>query len=298
MAAGDVAKQLADFPDIVKVREALAPYTNLKVGGPAEVLVQPRTADELAAVVRRCSERSLAFRVLGGGCNILVRDEGVKGVVVRLSEPAFTEVSVQGQRVRAGSGASLRALISASARRGLAGLETLVGTPGTVGGALRHNAGDGSGEIGQFVRQVQVLDSAGNIIDRAQDELQFSYRSSNLDDAVILAGEFELERDTEPAILKRMRKAWIQRKASQPFSFQSCARIFKNPPGLVAAALIEQAELAGTRVGGAAVSDRDPNFIVTDPGAAARDVLRLIELVKSRVQERFHVELELEISVW
>src|SRR5262245_60010769 len=126
MAAGDVAKQLADFPDIIKVREALAPYTNLKVGGPAEVLVQPRTADELAAVVRRCSERSLAFHVLGGGCNILVRDEGVKGVVVRLSEPAFTAVSVQGQRVRGGGGASLRALISASARHGLAGLETLV----------------------------------------------------------------------------------------------------------------------------------------------------------------------------
>ncbi|HMF17984.1 MAG TPA: UDP-N-acetylmuramate dehydrogenase [Gemmataceae bacterium] len=296
--AADVVQQLADFPDLVKVREALAPYTNLKIGGPAEVLMQPRTQDELAAVVRRCAQRSLPFRILGGGCNILVRDEGVKGIVLRLSEPAFTEVTVHGQRVRAGSGASLRSVISASARHGLAGLETLVGIPGTVGGALRHNAGDGSGEIGQFVQQVEVLDSAGNVLVRPRDELQFGYRSSNLDDPVILAGEFELERDIESAILKRMRKAWIQRKASQPFSFQASGRIFKNPPGLVAAALIEQAEVAGTRVGGAAVSDRDPNYIVADPGTTARDVLRLIDLVKSRVQERFHVELELEISVW
>jgi len=296
--AADVVQQFADFPDLIKVREALAPYTNLKIGGPAEILVQPRTQDELAVVVRRCSERSLPFRILGGGCNILVRDEGVKGIVLRLSEPAFTGVTVQGQRVRAGSGAALRSVISASARHGLAGLETLVGIPGTVGGALRHNAGDGSGEIGQFVQQVDVLDSGGNILLRPRDELQFGYRSSNLDDPVILAGEFELERDIESAILKRMRKAWIQRKASQPFSFQASGRIFKNPPGLIATALIEQAELAGTRVGGAAVSDRDPNYIVADPGTTARDVLRLIDLVKSRVQERFHVELELEISVW
>jgi UDP-N-acetylmuramate dehydrogenase len=298
MAAGDVAQQLADFPDIIKVREALAPYTNLKVGGPAEVLAGPRSLDELTAIVRRCSQRSLPLRVLGGGCNILVRDEGVKGVVVRLSEPAFTQVSVQGQKVRAGSGASLRSLISETARHGLAGLETLVGIPGTVGGALRHNAGDGSGEIGQFVRRVEVLDAAGKVQVREQDELQFGYRSSNLDDPVLLAGEFELERDSESAIVKCMRKAWIVRKASQPFSFQAAGRIFKNPPGLVAAALIEQAELAGTHVGGAAVSDRDPNYIVADPGTSARDVLRLIDLVKSRVQERFQVELELEISVW
>jgi UDP-N-acetylmuramate dehydrogenase len=113
-----------------------------------------------------------------------------------------------------------------------------------------------------------------------------------------LSAEFELEPDAPGDIVKRMRKAWIQRKASQPFSFQAAARIFKDPRGLSAAALIEQAGLAGTRVGGAEVSDRDANFFVADPGTSARDVLRLIDLVRSRVQERFHVELELEISVW
>jgi UDP-N-acetylmuramate dehydrogenase len=291
-------QQLEEFAEFTKTKELLAPYTTLKVGGPAEALVQPRSLAELSSVVRRCFEKSIALRVLGGGGNILVRDEGVKGVVLRLSEPAFTQITVEGKRVRARSGASLRALISEAARHSLSGLEALVATRGTVGGALRNNAGDGAGEIGQFVCQVEVLDSAGNIQVRERDELRFEYRSSSLDDPVLLAGEFELEADSAATIVKRMRRAWIQRKANQPFSFQAAARIFKDPAGLSAAAMIEQAGLAGTRVGGAEVSDRDANCIIADQGTAARDVLRLIELVKSRVQERFHVELELEISVW
>jgi UDP-N-acetylmuramate dehydrogenase len=291
-------RQLGDFAEIVKVNEPLAPYTKLKVGGAAEALVQPRALAELGGVVRRCFERTVPLRVLGGGGNILVRDEGVKGAVLRLSEPAFTQITVLGKRVRAGSGASLRAVISEAARHGLSGLETLVATPGTVGGAMRQNSGDGSGEIGQFVRQVEVLDRGGNVQVRERDELRFDYRSSNLDDPVLLTGEFELEPDTAAAIVKRMRKAWIQRKASQPFSFQAAARIFKDPTGLSAAGLIEQAGLAGTRVGGAEVSDRDANYIVADPGTSARDILRLIDLIRSRVQERVHTELELEISVW
>jgi UDP-N-acetylmuramate dehydrogenase len=240
----------------------------------------------------------LPLRVLGGGCNILVRDEGVKGVVLRLGEPAFTRVTVKGKCVHAGSGATLRALISEAGRHGLAGLETLVGTPGTVGGALRHTAGDRSDEIALAVRVVEVMDAAGQIRSRERDDLQFSYRNSNLDDPVVLAGEFELEPDSETAIVKRMRKAWIQRKSRQPFSFQAAGRIFRNPRGLSAATLIEQAGMVGTRVGGAVVSDRDANFIVAEQNASGRDILRLIELVRARVQEHFQVELELEISIW
>jgi len=291
-------RQLEDFAEFTKFKEPLAPYTVLKVGGPAEALVQPRSLTELSAVVRRCFETSVPLRVLGGGGNILVGDEGVKGAVIRLNEPAFTEITVKGKHARAGSGAALRALISEAARHSLSGLETLVATLGTVGGALRNNAGDGSGEIGQFVRRVEVLDGGGNVQVRERDELRFDYRASNLDDPVLLAGEFELEPDVTATIVKRMRKAWIQRKASQPFSFQAAARIFKDPRGLSAAAMIEQAGLAATRVGGAEISDRDANYIIADPGAAARDILRLIDLIRSRVQERFHVELELEISVW
>jgi UDP-N-acetylmuramate dehydrogenase len=289
---------LEEFADIVKRNEPLSPYTYFKLGGPAEMLVQPRSGEELAAVVRRCAEKRLPLRLLGGGSNLLVRDEGVRGVVLRLSAPVFNDIKVEGKRVQAGAGAVLSALISQAARHGLGGLETLIGIPGTVGGALRTNAGDRSGEIGHYVSRVEVLDSHGTLQVRERDEIRFAHRWTNLDDPVLLTAEFDLEHDDPNAIVKRMRKAWIQRKSSQPLSFQAAGRIFKNPRGLSAAALIEQAALAGTRVGGAEVSERHANFIVAQPGATARDVLRLIDLIRSRVQERFHVELELEVSVW
>ena len=289
---------LGDFPDIVKPNERLAPYMHLRLGGPAEFLVQPRSREELSAVVRRCFQERLPLRILGGGCNVLVRDEGVKGIVLRLNEPAFTQVSVEGNQVKGGTGAAVSALISQAARHGLAGLEILVGIPGTVGGALRCNAGDRAGDISQFVRQVEVLDSRGDVQVRERDELRFGYHSSNLDDPVILTAEFRLESDVPDAIVKRMRRAWIQRKASQPLSYQPACRVFRNPRALSAAALIEQAGLARTRVGGAEVSERDSNHIVIHPEASTRDVLRLIDLMRSRVQERFNVELELEVTVW
>jgi len=289
---------LEDFADIVKQNEPLGPYTYFKLGGPAEALVQPRNRAELAAVIQRCHQERIPLRVIGGGSNVLVREEGVKGVVLRLSGPAFTEVTVEGRRMRAGGGAGLSTLISQAARHNLAGLETLVGIPGTVGGALRGNAGDRSGEIGQYVHRVEVMDERGQPEMRERDELRFAYRWSNLDEPVLLAAEFELETDDADAIVKRMRKTWIQRKASQPFSFQAAGRIFKNPRGLSAASLIEQAGLAKTRVGGAEVSDRNANFIIAHAGATPRDVLRLIDLVKARVREKFTVDLELEMAVW
>jgi UDP-N-acetylmuramate dehydrogenase len=292
------AQVLQDFADIVKPNEPLAPYTFLKVGGPAEVLAQPRSQEELAALIRQCTSAKVPFRVLGGGCNIVVRDEGVPGVVLRLSEPAFTHISVQGKRIRAGAGAAIASFISAAARQGLAGMEALVGIPGTIGGALRCNAGDRSEEIGQYVRSVEVLDESGQVQVRERDELRFAYAWSNLDDPVLLAADFDLEADQVDRIIKRLRKAWILRKASQPLTFQAAARIFKNPRGQSAAALLGQAGLAGTRVGGAEVSDRDANFIVAQPGTSARDILRLIDMMRSRVREHTGVELELEISVW
>lgn len=289
---------LDEFADIVKQNEPLAPYLYLKLGGPAEMLVQPRSREELSRFVRRCYQEGIPLRVLGSGCNLLVRDEGVRGAVLRLSEPAFTHIRVEGNRVQAGTGAAVSTLISQASRHGLAGFETLVGIPGSVGGALRCNAGDRYGDIGQFVRQVEVLDSGGNVQTRERDELRFGERASNLDDPVLLSALFQLESDSADAIVKRMRKAWIARKASQPLSFQAAARIFKNPRGLRAAALIEQTGLARTRVGGVEVSDRDANYFIVHPGASSRDVLRLIDLVRSRVHERFNVTLEQEITIW
>lgn len=289
---------LDDFAAITRPKEPLAPYTYLKVGGPAERLVQPRTREELAAVVRICRQNNVPLRVLGGGCKVLVRDQGVPGVVLRLTGPAFTGISIEGRGVRAGAGAPLSALISEAALHGLAGPEMLVGIPGTVGGAVRCNAGDRSGEIGELIRAVEVVDAQGQIQFRDRDDLRFAAGWSNLDEPVLLSAEFELEVDQPDAIVKRMRKAWIHRKAGQPLSFQAAGRIFKNPRGFSAAALIEQAGLARTKVGGAEISERDANCIMAHPGASARDVLRLIDLVRSRVRERFNVDLELDIAIW
>jgi len=296
MAPGTAMTELQEFAEFVKPNERLAPYTHLKLGGPAEALVQPRTVAELCAVVRRCADKRLPLHLLGGGCNVLAKDEGVRGVVLRLKEPAFTQVTVEGRRVRAGCGAALSALISHAARQALAGLEGLVGTPGTVGGALRQSAGDRSGEIGQSLRRAEVVDPSGQVQTRDRDELVDA--TNSVDDPVLLAADFELDSDAPEAIVKRMRKAWIQRKRNQPFSFQAACRVFKNPRGLTAAALIAQAGLAATKVGGAEVSDRDANYIIAHPGASSRDVLRLIDLVRSRVLERFNADLELELAVW
>jgi UDP-N-acetylmuramate dehydrogenase len=298
MASTNVLAELKGFADFIQTNASLAPFTQLKMGGPAEVLILPRSLDELAAVLKRCFDRQLRFRILGSGGNVLVHDEGVKGIILRLAAPAFTQIATSGSRLIAGCGATLAAVIAHATHHGLAGLETLVGLPGTIGGALLLNAGDRTSDIGQFVRRVEVLDNQALVQMREHDELRFTSTGTILDDPVLLSAEFDLEPERPESIVKRLRKSWIQFKATQPFSYQSAARIFKNPPGLNASALIEQTGLIGTKVGAATVSDRNANYIVVEPAAVARDVLRLIDLVRTRVQERFHLELELAISVW
>jgi len=289
---------LEKFPEITQVDQPLAPLTWLKVGGLAQYVVQPRDADELEAVVRYCHEEGIPIRLLGGGSNVLVRDEGVSGAVLRLTSPAFGDVTVNGTRAHAGCGALLSHLISETVRHGLAGLETLVGIPGTVGGALRGNAGGRSGDIGQFVCGVTVLTGRGERFVRREDELSFAYRSSSINELVIISGEFQLHEDSPDEITRRMRKLWIMKKATQPLGSQSAGCIFKNPRGLSAGALLEQAGLKGTRIGGAEISDRHANFLVTHPEATSDDAVRLIDLAQSRVSDQFGVDLELEIQIW
>jgi UDP-N-acetylmuramate dehydrogenase len=298
MPTTNTLTQLQDFAAITRTQEPLAPFTALKIGGPAEAFIEPRTVSELASVVQRCVARHVPYRVLGAGGGLLVRDEGVRGVVLRLSAKEFTEVSVDGRRLRAGCGTPLSSAIAEAARYNLAGLESLVGLTGTIGGALRINAGDRTAEIGQFVRQCRVLDSLGQEQVRERDELHFEAGRSGIDEPVLVAADFELEPDAPATVRKRLLKAWIQHKANQPFSYQASARLFRNPPGLSAAALIEQAGLGGTRVGGAQVNDRNANYVVVDSGTQASDVLKLIELIQDRVQERFRTDLELVLSVW
>lgn len=286
------------FEHIVKRAEPLAPHTWFHLGGPAEYFADPNTIDELRALVRRAREENIVVRILGGGSNILVRDEGVSGLVVRMAAPAFSDISLAGHVLSAGGGAKLGQAISTSVREGLAGLEALVGIPGTIGGALHGNAGSRGGDIGQWTCQATVMTRAGEIIERSREELVFAYRESSLDELVILGAKFELEKDDPEELTKRMQKQWIVKKAGQPLGHQSAGCIFKNPRGMSAGMLIEQAGLKNLRLGQAEVSERHANFIVAHPGATSQDVLGLIEQVRDRVMERLGIDLETEIEIW
>lgn len=289
---------LDDFSDIMRRNEPLAPYTWLKIGGPAQYFFEPHTQEQLAAVVKYCSENEIPVRILGSGSNLLVRDEGVSGAVIKLSDGIFSRISIDGTKVTAGAGALLSHLISRTIAAGLAGLEVLSGIPGTVGGALRGNAGGRNGEISEFVKSVTVLTNRGEIHVREAADLHFEYRHSNLDDMVILSCELELHEDDPDEITKRLRKLWISKKASQPLTEQSAGCIFKNPRGMSAGALIEQSGLKDTRIGDCAVSDRHANFIVTYENATSKDALSLIDLIKAKVAAQHSVDLEVEIKIW
>jgi UDP-N-acetylmuramate dehydrogenase len=286
------------FAAITQAGQPLAPFTHLRIGGPAEFLVTPRTRDELARVVAACVAEKLPLRVLGVGTNLLVRDEGVSGVVIRMTAPEFTSVSVEGKTVNAGGGATLFSLISAAATAGLAGFETLVGITATVGGALRFNAGDRSGEIADHLVRVEVIDRTGKIVVRQRGDIRFGEHDSDLDDPVVLGVEFALESDDPDAIVKRMRRAFINRKAEQPLSHQAAVRVFRNPQGQSAAHLVERAGLVGSRVGAAQVSDRNANFIVAQPGTTAADVIALADKMRNAVRNALGVSLEQELKVW
>ena len=290
---------LADaFPEIARRDQPLAPFTHLRIGGRAEFLVQPRTADELRQVLHYCAGHAVPLRMLGGGYNLLVRDEPVPGAVVRLSGPAFETITVDGRTVRAAGGAALFDLIAASVRAGLSGLETLVGIRGSVGGSVRCNVGDRAGEIGASVRRVAVLGLDGTEQVRTRDELTFGDHTSDLDEPVILWVEFELERDDAAAVLKRMRRTWVLRKGAEPLSFQASVRMFRNPAGATAAALIERAGLAKTKAGNAEVSDRNGNYAIAHPGTTAKDLIRLLDVVRTRVKENSGITLQQELNVW
>ena len=212
--------------------------------------------------------------------------------------PEFSAIETQGKSIRAAGGAQLFDLIAGAVRAGLGGLETLVGIRGTVGGSVRCNVGDRSGEIGSCVRRVAVLNDDAIETIRTRDELTFGDHSSDLDEPVILWVEFELTPEKPQALLKRMRRAWIIRKAAEPLSFQAGVRMFRDPAGQSAGALIERAGLAKFRVGSAEISDRNGNYAIAHPGTTAKDVLKLIDHVRAKVKDSAGVTLERELNVW
>ena len=238
------------------------------------------------------------MHVLGGGSNVLIRDEGVAGLVVHLAAPAFGSISTQGCTLSAGGGARLSHVISTSVREGLSGLETLVGIPGTVGGALRTNAGANGSDIGQCTRSATVMTRNGEIVVNEGSDLRFAYRQSSLDELVILAADFGLEREDVDSLTKRLQKLWIVRKSWQPHGDLNVASIFQDVGGISAASLIEQAGFKSTQVGQAAVSDLNANFIIAQPQAKSSDVIELIGRLRDGVAERLGIALETQLEIW
>jgi len=286
------------FEEILRADEPLAMHTWFQLGGPAEYFAEPRNIDELIALVQRCGEEDVPVRVLGHGSNLLVRDEGVPGVVIYLSAPAFRQIKIEGHTITAGGGARLGRVVTTAVHKGLAGLEVLVAIPGSLGGALHGNAGSHGGTIGQWTKQATVLTDTGEVLQRQREDLVFGYRQSSLDELVIFSATLQLEEDDPKELARRLQKQWIIRKASQPMGHQCAGCVFKNPRGISAGELISEAGLKGTRIGGAVVNDRHANFIVAESECTSQDVLRLIDLVRNQVHERLGEELELELEIW
>lgn len=293
-----MTNSIDDFNDILSPDEPLAKHTWLKLGGNAARYYTPANREQLVALGQACIAAEIPVRILGGGSNLLVSDSGVSGAVIRVSDPLLADVSVNGSEVTAGGGTLLSRLVTESVRAGLAGLENLVGIPGTVGGAIAGNAGGRHGDIGEFVQKVEVLTHSGDVTERTGDELTFSYRSSSINDLLILSAVLKLRQDDPDELATRMKKIWIMKRATQPLADQSAGCIFRNPRGLSAGALIEQCGLKDLTVGGARISDRHANFVVTEDNATSADVESLISKVQAAVAEKFGVTLELEIDRW
>ncbi len=277
----------------------LAPLTWYRLGGPARWLVTPTREAELSDVLRRLTEHDVPWRVLGGGANVLVRDEGFAGAVVRLTAPAFGGISWRDGSVTAGGGVDFMALVRGAVEHGLSGLEGLAGVPGTVGGLVRMNAGGRYGCIADAVRRVRLMQPSGVVEERSVDERAFGYRRSDIGRALVLEATFALEPAERESLHARYRRIWSEKAGEQPpVSKRSAGCIFKNPPQHAAGRLIDEAGLKGERRGGAEISTRHANFIVAAADARARDVIDLIELAKQRVLAAYGVELELEVDIW
>ena len=284
--------------DCVRNSVPLAERTWFKLGGPAQFFAEPSTVEELQSVIVRCRDEGLHARLLGGGSKVLIRDEGVAGMVISLANSNFSNIKIDGRKVTVGGGASLANTITVTVGAGLAGLEPLVGIPGTIGGALHGNSGSHGGDIGQWACSASVVTRGGEIIERDRGDLVFAYRQSSLDELVVLEAQFELEEEDPVEVTKRMQKLWIVKKANLPMAHENTGCIFKNPRGMSAGMLIDQCGLKGEQVGAVEVSQRHANFFVAKPGATAKEVLQLIDVVRNHVAERMGVELETEIEIW
>lgn len=284
--------------EVVQEDVPLARYTWYGIGGPAKYFIRPRSIEELQLASQRCAENQIPIHVLGLGANLLVSDAGVNAAVFRLDQDFFRHVKFEKNIVEVGAGVDMQKLILMACRNGLSGLECLAGIPGTVGGGIRMNAGGKFGDIGAVVKRVGVMDVSGLLFDRTKDDLIFDYRSTNISAKFITHAQFELDEEDPERIMRKVKEIWMYKRNSQPLNTKNAGCIFKNPRGLSAGALIDQAGLKGMKVGGAEVSDKHANFIIAHAGATADDVLKLVKIIREKVFEKDGIHLESEVQMW
>lgn len=291
----DLARLHSTFSGKVLPNEPLSGHTWLKIGGPADVFLVPDTKEDVLHAVRFCTEEGIPYTILGSGSNVLVGDDGIRGAVIAIHK-TLDYLHVDGDVVRAGAGVNVPKLVVDLLKHGFTGMEGLGGIPGSLGGAIIMNAGAYGTEIFEFVTDVELIRS-GNAVTLTRDQIFFTYRGTDLTNDIILEVGFRFERGDVDAAKERRKVLLAKRKDSQPLDRPNAGSIFKNPPGDYAGRLIEASGLKGTRVGNAVVSEKHANFLVNDGEATARDMMGLIELVRSRVRADHGVELELEVKL-
>ncbi|HCU25736.1 MAG TPA: UDP-N-acetylenolpyruvoylglucosamine reductase [Deltaproteobacteria bacterium] len=282
--------------------EPLKRHTTLQVGGPADAFVYPAHLEDLKKIVAFAQENHVPWIVLGWGSNILVKDGGIRGIVLRLQKN-FTrfqilEESESQVRCEAEAGVPLPKVVEAGRQNGWKKIEVLYGIPGSVGGTLRMNAGTRAGEIQEFVEEITVLRPDGSLFSYPRKKIKFEYRSSNLPAReIIVSGKFRFEKAPVAEVQEAVAVYQKKRHDSQPLEFPNVGSVFKNPDKAFAAQIIDELGLKGIRVGGARISEKHANFIVNENQATARDVLVLIGLIRDKAREELDLKLELEVKV-
>jgi UDP-N-acetylmuramate dehydrogenase len=297
IATKDLAEELrATLRGKVLSHEPMVLHTSFKIGGPADLLVIPEDVKDLKAALAFARSKGLPSWVMGSGSNTLVRDGGIRGIVILPN--AFQELTRVGNEVTAGAGARVSRLLAFCSKQGLTGLEILSGVPGTVGGAVWGNAGAWGGSTSDHLARVQVVTDEGEELTLEREAIPFRYRFSGLPKgSVIVQATFALAPGDPTAIRQQISRWLVQRNTTQPVEFRSAGSIFKNPPRDYAGRLVEAAGVKGTRIGGAKISEKHGNFFVNLGDARAADVLALVALARERVRATTGVDLELEIRV-
>ena len=289
----DIYKEIKKLKNVKSFKdEALSRHTTLRIGGPADILVMPKDLEALQEVLRVTS--GIKKYVFGNGSNLLIPDNGLKGIVIKISG-GMNSFECNGRFVTVGAGTLMQALIKKLASLGLSGVEFAAWVPAAIGGAIVMNMGAFGEEIGSIVEYAEILDRDGKIKKLSRSDLKFSYRKSNIKDCILISAMLKLNYKQKHIIKKRLDEIILKRKELQPMSVPSAGSVFKNPKDVPAGKLIDMAGCKGLRVGGAEISKKHANFIINLGDAKANDVKTLIRKVKSVINEKFKVNLELEL---